>query len=68
VLAAYRGREIIRGLLHSACETAYALDAFRIVTRTFPASGSVPLLEFLGFAGATLGQDYVREYPEFLLD
>jgi GNAT superfamily N-acetyltransferase len=68
VLPGYRGREVIRGLLHAACETAYAFDAFRTVTRTFPASGSVPLLELHGFAGASLAQDYVREYPEFLLD
>jgi acetyltransferase (GNAT) family protein len=67
-LPSFRQREVLRGLLHTACETAYAFDAFRIVTRVFPEAGAVPLFESLGFAGTHLADDLMKAYPPFLLD
>lgn len=68
VLRAHRAREVTRALLHSACESAFALDAFRLLTRVFHGTGAEALLESFGFAGMQITDAWVRRYPAFLLD
>ena len=55
-------------LLHTACEHAYDSDAFRILTRVFGGTGAEPLFESHGFVGMQISEEYVRDFPAFLLD
>lgn len=68
VKRAYRPREVARALLHSACEAAYANDAFRIIVRVFQGAGAEPLFESYGFVGMQISEEFARELPPFLLD
>lgn len=68
VLRPFRKREIARAILHTACEAAYELDAFRILVRVFQGAGSESLFESFGFGGMQISDEYVRQFPAFLLD